>query len=271
VFRDTAACEALIELAIGEARARSVAYLELKCLFPLPADVVARRGLLRHDRYQATFVPLSDVPVRSRYGANFRRNLRRACRGTRAAGLTVERSTCAADLERFYAVLVRRYRDKHRMIPQPYRLFELLRARFLERGRGDLWVVRAPDGAIASGVLCLRNDAVVTACFGACDGAYAALSVDAVLKDAMLAHYAADGARVFDLGITSPLQASVLFAKSRFGGVTVPMPSYFFLVHAERVADVDYANAYSWARRPFRYVPLWAVRRLSPVLVPYLN
>ena len=77
--------------------------------------------------------------------------------------------------------------------------------------------------------------------------------------------YAGEGVRIFDLGITSLAQESVLFAKSRFGGVTAPIPSYYFLVRADRVSELDYATAYSWARRAFRHVPLPVVRRLSPV------
>ena len=272
LYRDVGACAALIERAVEVARARNVAFLELKCVFPLPEDVVADCGLLRRDRYRVTLVPLARGADRyRRYSANFRRNLRRASREMEAAGLRVERANAAADLAAFYDVLVRRYRDKHLMIPQPWRLFELLRSRFLERDRGDLWLVRSAGGRVASGILCLRRGAVVTACFGANDDAYRLLSVDAVLKDTMMEHYAREGLRVYDLGVTSPAQESVLFSKSRFGGATFAMPSYYALVQADHVADVDYANAYMWARRAFRYVPLAVVRRLSPVIVPYLN
>jgi hypothetical protein len=272
LYRDVGTCGALIERAIEVARARNVAFLELKCLFPLPDEVVASCGLIRRDRYCATLVPLARGAERyRRYSANFRRNLRRATRDVEAAGLRIERASRAADVGRFYDVLVRRYRDKHLMIPQPWRLFELLRSRFLENGRGDLWLARSRDGVVASGILCLPHGGVVTACFGASDEAYRPLSVDAVLKDSMMEHYAREGLRVYDLGVTSPAQESVLFSKSRFGGVTFSMPSYYALVQAQHVADIDYANAYMWARRAFRYVPLSVVRRLSPVIVPYLN
>jgi hypothetical protein len=262
----------LVEQAIAIARARNVAYLQLKCLFPLPDEVVSACGLVRRDSYRVTFVPLDDATPRAhRYSANFRRTLRRSYRAVGDAGLTIERTSSAEDVARFYEVLVRRYRDKHLMIPQPWRLFELLRTQFLSTSRGDLWLARSARNKIASGVLCLRHGRIVTACFGARDAAYDHLSVDAALKDAMMEHYANEGLKVFDLGITSPRQETVLFSKSRYGGVTVPMPSYYFLVRAERVPDIDYASAYMWARRAFRYVPLAAVRRLSPVLVPYLN
>jgi hypothetical protein len=269
LFRDAEACAALVDRAIACARARDVAYLELKCLFPLPADVAARFGLVRRERYRATFVPLA--PARMPYGANFRRNLRRASRAMRAAGARIERTAALGDLESFYALMVRRYRDKHAMIPQPWRLFEILHRRFLRAGRGDLWAVRAAGGAVVAGVVCLRAGAVVTACYGACDDACGIRSVDAVLKDAMMTRYAEEGARVFDMGITSPLQKSVQFAKDRFGGVTVAVPTYYFPVRAQRIPDLDYADAYLWARRPFRWVPLWMIRRVSRVIVPYLN
>jgi hypothetical protein len=272
LFRDDAAARELVEHAIGIARAMKVDYLHLKCLFPLPDEVIAGCGLVRRDSYRVTLVPLGLGAERSiRYSANFRRTLRRAYRDAEDTGLRIQRGGSRADFVRFYDVLVRRYRDKHLMIPQPWRLFELLYTRFVEAGRGDLWLARSADGAIASGVLCLRHGAVVTACFGARDDAFRRLSVDAALKDAMMAHYGNEGFEVFDLGITSPAQESVLFSKNRFGGVTVPMPSYYFLLGAGRVPEIDYADAYMWARRAFRYLPVPVVKRLSPVLVPYLS
>jgi len=272
LYRDASACFALVERAIELAHRREVAFLELKCLFPLPDEVVAACGLIRRDRYTATFVPLAGAAAcQARYSANFRRHLRRTARGMRTAGARIERSASLRDLERFYDVLVRRYRDKHRMIPQPWQLFELILQRFLAGGDGDLWLVRMPNGDIATAILCLRAGNVVTACFGASAERYRALSVDAVLKDTMMQRYAGEGARIFDLGVTSLAQESVLFSKSRFGGVTARIPVYYFLVRAERVSEIDYATAYAWARRAFRHVPLALVRRLSPVIVPYLN
>jgi len=207
LFGSESTSRRLIEHAIGVAQTRNVAYLQLKCLFPLPDEIVEACGLIRRDSYLVTLVPLSSRAARySRYSPNFRRNLRRANRDVQNAGVRIERSRSAVDVARFYDVLARRYRDKHLMLPQPWRLFDLLRTRFLDSGRGDLWLARSSDGKIASGVLCLRHGAIVTACFGARDAAYDRLSVDAVLKDAMLEHYANEGSTTFDLGITSPLQ-----------------------------------------------------------------
>jgi hypothetical protein len=76
---------------------------------------------------------------------------------------------------------------------------------------------------------------------------------------------------VYDLGLSSSRQTNLLFAKSRFGGVTFDLPDYYRMLDRGPVPDVDFSDAYMWLRRPYRYVPVSVAKRLSSVLVRYLN
>jgi hypothetical protein len=124
---------------------------------------------------------------------------------------------------------------------------------------------------VIAGALFAAHAGVVTGLFGAADAAHAALGVDTALKHEALRHYCAGGYRACDFGITSAKQTGLLFAKSRFNGVTSDLPYYYRLVTATRVPALDYADAYPWLRRPFRYVPVPVARGLSSAMVRYLN
>src|SRR5690606_6759730 len=157
------------------------------------------------------------------------------------------------------------------MLAQPFALFEALHRRFLRSGEGDLWVARDASGRLRSGHLFLRRGGVVTGGWAATDAADPRWCLDAVVKDEAIRHYCADGASVCDLGLSSPRQPGLLFAKSRFGGITLPTPFYYHLVGARRPPERDFADAYRWLRRPYRHVPLPVARRLSALLVPHLT
>jgi len=272
VYDSAAECTELLALARAAAEAHHARVVEIKSLIELPAESVARAGLVPLQRYKLTLLPLADhATLWARYSPNFRSHLRKARNRAARAGVRLYRSNEAADMAAFHDLLMRRYRNKHYMIGQPGKLFALIRRHFLLPGNGDLWLARTGDGVLVGGMVLLTHGRTVTACFGASHDAYQHLSVDALLKDATIAHYAAQGFRVYDLGITSPKQVDLLFAKSRFGGLTFDLPYYVLPLAGSPAADVDFSDAYMWLRRPFRYVPVPVAKLLSSALVRYLN
>ena len=272
IYETDEQCVELVREAVARAEARRAGVLELKSLCELPPEIVARFGFAVRRRYRATVVDLRlHRPELGSYGRNFRSHLRRAYRRLAEAGVSVGRTEDPLDVRRFHRLMLRRYRDKHRMIGQPLRLFELVRRRLMVSGEADLWVARKRDGELIAGMLVLVTPAVVTAAFGSSSAAYGRLSPDAVLKDAALDHYARRGHAVFDLGLSSRKQPQLLFAKSRFGGITFDAPFYYRPRAGGKIPELDFADAYAWLRGPFRAVPLPLVGLLSARLVRYLN
>lgn len=262
----------VIAEAVARACARRVDYLELRCLAPLSDATVERNGLLRRAPYRHSLLELGPyAEVEGRYDRKFRKNLRQARRRIAAAGVQIERSDDLRELERFHRLLVRRYRDRHAMIAQPFSLFAALRRRFLLANRGDLWVARDPAGQLLGGLVFLTHQGTVTGAYGAVDAVDPRWSLDSVMKDETIRHYATAGFRVYDLGLSSPTQHGLLQAKSRFGGVTLATPWYYRLVRAKQPPSLDFANSYRWLRRPFQFLPVAAIQRLSPFLVRWLG
>lgn len=265
-------CAELVRLAREQAARRRAQVVEIKSIRELPDEVVAEFGLLRRCRYKLSVVPLGDyATIWSRYPRNFRNHLRKSRNRSGRATVRFERTHSRADVRGFHDLLTRRYRNRHRMLAQPYRLFALIAETFLRRGLGDLWVARAADGALLGGLLLLTRGGVVTACYGASHDAHQDLSIDALLKDETIRFYAEHGYRLYDMGISSPKQTNLLFAKSRFGGLTIDLPYYYLVLDAGHVRSVDFSDGYMYLRRPFRYVPIPVAKRLSSVLVPLLN
>lgn len=272
IFRTTEQCRALLGEAIARAQARRASLLEIKALFPLPAPLVEEFGLIERRRYRSSIVDLGQQrPDPGEYSANFRSHLRRAHRKVAQARVAIERTTAIEDLQRFHGLMLRRYRDRHRMIGQPLRLFELIHDRLIATGAADLWVAKNAAGDVVAGILFLISPVVATAAFGASHEAYRELSVDAVLKDLSLSWYAKRGVRLYDLGISSPKQQGLLFAKSRWGGLSFELPYYYRLIEGRRISEIDFADAYPGLRALFRWVPLPLVARLSSHVVKYLN
>jgi len=272
VYDTPAECTELLALARARAEAHQARVVEVKSLVALPAEAVACAGLVPVRRYKLTLLPLADYhTLWQRYSPNFRSHLRKARNRAARAGLRLYRSDSASEMTAFHDLLMRRYRNKHLMIGQPAKLFALIRRDFLLAGHGDLWLARTRDGVLVGGMVLLTHGRTVTASFGASHDAWQHLSVDALLKDATIAHYAEQGFRIYDLGITSPKQTDLLFAKSRFGGLTFDLPYYVLPLADAPAADIDFSDAYMWLRRPFRYVPVPVAKLLSSALVRYLN
>jgi hypothetical protein len=271
LYRTASECDELIDRARARAVARR-ATLEIKSVCTLPPSTVERFGLILRHRYRLTVIPLCDYGLLwSHYSRNFRSHLRKARNRMARAGVRIQRTIAPSDVRAFHHLLTRRYRDKHRMIGQPLRLFALIDDHFLAAGRGDLWVAKTPDDELIGGVLLLRWGATVTACFGASHDGYQHLSIDAILKDHTMRFYSEQGYALYDLGLSSPKQASLLFAKSRFPGETFDIPYYYLPLNGGRIPDVDFSDAYMRWRRPFRYVPVPLAKLLSSILVRYLN
>ena len=271
-FCDDRRCGALLEEAIAIGRRENVDVIEIKATHTLPAHVVRAAGFVERSTYQRTLVPLgSAAAVDARLSGKFRRQCRTMRRHWQAAGLHLERGRGLADLEQFHDLLVRCYRDAHAMIAQPFELFENLWNELQASGRIDLWVVRDGADAVVAGCLFGIEGDVATGMFSATAPRYRPIAVDTLMKLDAIRAYADAGIAWADLGICSMRQGGLVFSKSRFGGTTSRLPYYYRVAAARQLPDLDYADAYMWLRRPYRWLPVPLAKRLSAGITRYLN
>jgi hypothetical protein len=271
-FTDDAQCRALLDAAVAEAGRERVDVIEIKADRPLPADAVRGAGFVERRVYERTLVPLGAADaVVQRLSGKFRRQLQALRRQWGEAGITLERSRDAGDLAEFHDLMVRCYRDAHAMVAQPFALFAGLWADLQPPGRVDLWVVRDGDGVLVAGCLFGLEGDVATGMYSATAPRVRPLAVDTVMKiDAMLT-YADAGLAWADLGICSPQQRGLAFAKSRLGGITTSLPYYYRASAARPLPELDYADAYMWLRRPYRWVPVPLAKKIAAGITRYLN
>jgi hypothetical protein len=263
--------EALLARAVAIAEDRRVAYLEIKSQAALPEDLVRRFDLQCRPYFLRSVVPLASGDPELRYERKFRKHLRRSGKALAAHGVTIERSLDPRDLHAFHEMLLRCQRDRHAMIVQPVAFFDALHRSFVEQDQGHLFVARAGRGELVGGLLFLTHAATATGCFGAVRDDYRPLSLDAVMKAESIRFYRERGFGEVDLGLSSPQQRGLLFAKACFGAQTTTLPYYYRLVRARRMPTLDFHDAYPWLRRAFRRAPLPVVRQLSSWLPRYLN
>lgn len=272
VFAAAADCRALLDAAAAAAAAERVAVVEIKADRTLPAEAVRAAGFVERRLYERTLVPLGDAAaVDARLSGKFRRQLRALRRQWRDAGLVLERSDERADLRAFHDLLVRCYRDAHAMVAQPFALFARLWDELRPAGGVDLWVVRDDRGAVLAGCLFGIEAGVATGMYSAAAAAGRPLALDTVMKIDAIRAYADAGVAWADLGVCSPRQPGLAFAKSRLGGVTTSLPYYYRVAAGRAVPALDYADAYLWLRRPYRWVPLPLAKTIAAGITRFLN
>ncbi len=271
-FADAEGCAALLAAAVQAAERERVDVIEIKASAPLPAEAARTAGFVERGLYQRTLVPLDgEAGFDARLPGKFRRHLRALRRQWNEVGLRLERSRDISDLAGFHDLLVRCYRDAHRMIAQPYALFVRMWDELHSVGAADLWVVRDSRGAIVAGCVFGLEGEVATGMFSASSARHRSHGVDTLMKADAIRSYAAAGFRWADLGICSPRQEGLVFAKSRFAGQTSTLPYYYRSMASRPIPELDYADAYMWLRRPYRFVPVPLAKRIAAGIVRFLN
>lgn len=271
-FADVDECAALLDAAVSIAERERVDVIEIKSAEALPPRATQPAGFAERGVYQRTLIPLDGAAeFEARLRGKFRRQLRALRRDWDAVGLQLERSQDMIDLELFHDLLVRCNRDTHMMVAQPYAFFVRLWKELRAVGALDLWVVRDRRGEIVAGCVFGLEGEVATGMFSASAEHHRRHAVDTLMKADAIRSYADRGFRWADLGICSPRQEGLVFAKSRFAGETETLPYYFRPMSRRHVPDLDYADAYMWLRRPYRFVPVPLAKRISAGIVRFLN
>jgi hypothetical protein len=239
---------------------------------PLPAETIAEFGLGVTAESIETLLALpmgadaamAGLPQKQRW------KLRKAQAGASGKGVAVRRFSDAPTLKRFYAVLVRAYRDKHQMLPQPYAIFERLMAGSGE-GRGCFGYIaeRTDNGEILGGIFILKDE--TQWCYGwganASQAEAEAMDIGTLLIGASILDAAEERAPVYSFG-ASPVSHELLRRfKRKWGGQEHLVLTYGW---REELKHVDLHNGYGLAKAVLGRMPLKALELISPHMVKWL-
>jgi len=237
---------------------------------PLDADLVSKLGLASSVDGMETLVRLDGGVdgVRARMRKRHRSKLGSVQRLAAEAQIAVRRFEDEETLGRFYRLMVKAYRDKHRMLAQPRSIFHhLLEAGGADSGMHGYAAVDQATGELAGGILMLTDQTQWCYGWGANRARYADLEVGTLLLSQAMSDAIRSGARVLSLGMSAVSQSGLRQYKRGWGGEEHEVHTYHF---REPASSVDLHSDFAIAKRVIAMTPLPILRGLSPVAVRWL-
>ncbi|MEM7255303.1 MAG: GNAT family N-acetyltransferase [Pseudomonadota bacterium] len=253
-----------METLSGMARARGRGWFaEYKTFERLPTDYIESAGLIELVFSTVSELRLADSydEQRTYYKSRHRTKVNKARR--ELSELDIDATTATVDLGQWYELLTRLYRDKHRMICQPFALYE----RFLQLADGSLLLVAKHQGSVVGGLFILRDGVRWDYCWGAMQPGYDRRDVATLLLDDAIRRAIEAEAKVFGFGSSAPSDKDLLFFKQRWGCEERPVYAYYWN-HAPKPIDLN--ESFSFARGVINKMPLSLLRLASKMLVPHL-
>lgn len=267
LFDDENTGKALIENLINIGKKENLEYIELKALEKFDLNLVSQLGIKENEHYFISNLKLAKNPEEEYY-PRLRKNLRTLKKNAEMKGLKIRYSKGEKDLKEFYDILVKLYRDKHNMIPQPYALFYEMYKNFDKNF--NLLVVE-DNNKVVAGMLMLSFKKQVVYVYGAANQRYKNFSPGTLLIDEAIRRNSQNGYEEMDFGVTSPYQEGLLNYKSNWGAKPSKLPYYYFLIKSDKIPEMDYHKSYKNIRKYFRYMPIPLIKILSPLITKKLG
>jgi hypothetical protein len=250
---DEEAEAAVVARAIEIARARNVAYLELRCGSARPA--LASLPLRATDPIVISDVELDEAPA---VWARVAEDHRKAVRKAEKRGVLVREATTLAEFRAFHDIYLRVFRD---FGTPPYgddyfpALFQRLhaagQARLLLAQVGTRWV---------GGLLLFSGGRNLVSKFAACLPDAVPLRAYAALYAAAIDLGLALRMRTLSFGTSSRDQTGLIEFKERWGARTRPTTIYALPVRRDAPDLAGFYDSTHWTRRLWRRLPLRVTR-----------
>lgn len=199
-------------------------------------------------------------PVKA-YTRSHRQNMNTEHNKARREGISFHTCTDEANLRAFYRVLATQYVKQHRMLFQPIGLYRDL----LQANLATLLLAKKDDDVLG-GMVLMRDGETLHYMWGAM-ARYSNLSIGALLVDHALQRACAEGVRYFNFGSTPLSDKALLAFKMKWGAQHFPVMQYATLQHQPML---DLNNAFPAARKLYSLAPVWALRPLMPLVVPWV-
>ena len=166
----------------------------------------------------------------------------------------------------FYNLLIRQYRDKHWMLPQPWNLFENLFSAKMSMGFVRGYGLFRSDKLLA-GIIVVGDRHEWKYCWGATSASCDVANASAALIDESIADAIAAGAKLYNLGSSSPTDENLLAFKSHWSSTQTPIHTYYWNCRAQKI---DLNTGFRFPRWVIHHSPLFAVEMAAKIFVPWL-
>lgn len=262
---DEAAMEQLIEIAKSKS---ADCYVEYKSYNDLPAIFCKKYDIRSIEPSVVSIIYLADEYENQfrRFRKKYRSYLKNKWINAEKNNIQFDIAADRQDLEAWYAIMVRLYRDKHRMITQPLQLFLKLLDPFNE-GSPAMLLTAKRDQKILAGIIILRDSNHWEYSWAAASQKYTQLGLNALLVDWAIRQAINSGVKTFGLGSSSPDDKALRFFKANWGSVESNI-KYHYWNHIPK--NIDLQSSFLFLRQIYSYLPLAILKRIPKFIVPKL-
>lgn len=206
--------------------------------------------------------PIIDLRAAPDYSKNHKQNIKRNTNKCARNGIEILRSDSLEDLRNFYNnVLSVMYVDKHKMIFQPWSLYQKL----FEAGFFEFFIAKKDD-EILGGLLCIKDNKLLHYNWGASLN-YQNIALGTVLINHAVEYARENGYAYFDLGATALSDHDLHDFKMKWGGTNHLVYEHYTLTKPDHI---DLNNSYQFARNIYALFPKPFLRWLMPRVIPWL-
>jgi len=257
----------LIEKLVDIGKKEKIGYIELKALEKFDSQLIFQLDMKENKHYFISNLKLTSNP-KDKYYPRLRKNLRTLKSNAQKNGIKLREFKTENELKQFYDILVKLYRDKHNMIPQPYTLFYEM---YKTLGKNFKLLIAECNNKVIAGMLLLFFKKQVVYAYGAANQDYIAFSPGTLLIDEAIRLSSERGYEEMDFGVTSPYQEGLLNYKSNWGAEKSKLPYYYILIESNKIPEMDYHTSYKNVRKYFKYVPIPLIKLMSPIITKKLG
>ena len=194
-----------------------------------------------------------------------RQNLRTFRNHSERNQIEFRKASKPSDLNDFYNLLVKSYRDKHHMICQPKSLYKKL-----FNGSIDFQIHGAYKGSkLLAAIAVIFSPGNKTVYYSwAANGQYdSKLGLNYLLLENLIELAIAESYNCIDFGSSPSGDEKLLWFKERWGCVHTPV-YYYNQINQPQVPD--YNSSFSGIRQVFPFIPISILKTMIPIVVPQL-
>lgn len=194
---------------------------------------------------------------------NFRQNLRTAANKVSKEQFTLKFIDTDKELKDFYVKLSRLYIKKHKMVFQPFKLYE----KFYKAGIAKYLIFKNEEGEVIACIVLIRDGKLMHYNWGITDVRYYKFSLNSLLIDELIKYCFKHDIEAIDFGSTPESDKDLLFFKEKWGCSHSPVYEYYT---AQKPNAIDLNNSYLAMRNLYSLLPPSLIRPGMPFIIPWL-
>jgi len=245
-------------------------YVEYKTFTEINAESIKKNNLMKVDSSIVSNLHLytSYDEQTKKYSKSLRQNLRTTYKKINDLGITIKYAEKENELDVWYKLLVRLYRNKHQMITQPDILFKkLFNARNSYGMKIGKLLLAYDNGKIIGGIFMLDGNQHWEYSWAAYDLSYAKYGINTILVDHAIRHAIEQKVKTFGFGSSSINDKDLVYFKSRWG-CQEKIIKYYYWNH--KPSHIDLNTSFAFARTLYSYLPISLLKRIPKYVVPYI-